>query len=109
MAKIDLSQFSFPELQELSQDIDTELQKRRVEERKRVAGEMKGLAASIGMTVEEILGLEMARKTKTKSQAPAKYQNPDNPEQTWSGRGKKPNWLKEKLGQGRSLEEFEIR
>lgn len=109
MAKIDLSRYSLPELEELSKNIDKELQQRRVEERKRVSNQMKELAASIGMTVEEILGLEMARKTKTKPQAPAKYRNSENPEQTWSGRGKKPNWLKEKLAQGRSLEEFEIR
>ena len=24
---------------------------------------------------------------------PPKYRNPDNPLQTWSGRGKKPNWV----------------
>jgi len=24
---------------------------------------------------------------------PPKYRNPDNPEQTWSGRGKRPTWV----------------
>ena len=109
MAKIDLNEFSLPELQELSKDIDKEIQQRQVEEKKRVSTQMKELAASVGMTVEEILGLDMARKTRTKPRAPAKYRNPENPEQTWSGRGKKPAWIREALEQNRSLEEFEIR
>lgn len=109
MAKIDLNEFSLPELKELSKEVDKEIQQRQVEEKKRVSTQMKELAASVGMTVEEILGLEMAKKTKTKPRAPAKYRNPENPEQTWSGRGKKPAWIREALEQGRSLEEFEIR
>ena len=109
MAKIDLSKFSDSELQDLSQDIEKELQQRHIEERKRISKQMKELAASVGMTVEEILGLEMARKTRTTSQTPAKYRNPEHPEQTWSGRGKKPAWIKEAIQRGRSLEELRIR
>jgi DNA-binding protein H-NS len=35
----------------------------------------------------------------------AKYRNPTNPSETWSGRGRKPKWVEEKLAAGRSLEE----
>ena len=37
-----------------------------------------------------------------------KYQNPDNPAENWSGRGRKPKWVEEKLAAGRSLEELAI-
>lgn len=37
-----------------------------------------------------------------------KYINPDNPEQTWTGRGRKPNWLLEKLDGGARMDEFSI-
>ena len=33
----------------------------------------------------------------------AKYANPDNKMQTWSGRGRKPNWLVAKVPKGSSL------
>lgn len=37
-----------------------------------------------------------------------RYQDPANQFQTWTGRGKRPNWLKQYLEAGRSLEEFKI-
>jgi DNA-binding protein H-NS len=37
-----------------------------------------------------------------------KYQNPKNPAETWSGRGKQPLWVKEQLQAGRKLDRFLI-
>jgi DNA-binding protein H-NS len=37
-----------------------------------------------------------------------KYRNPDLPEETWSGRGKRPKWLAKALAAGHTLEEFKI-
>ena len=38
-----------------------------------------------------------------------KYRNPDNASETWSGRGRKPRWLEERLAKGAPLEDFAIR
>jgi DNA-binding protein H-NS len=37
-----------------------------------------------------------------------KYQNPNEPSETWSGRGKQPRWLKAALKTGHTIEEFVI-
>jgi DNA-binding protein H-NS len=37
-----------------------------------------------------------------------KYQNPRNPAETWSGRGKQPRWVKEQLRTGKKLDRFLI-
>jgi DNA-binding protein H-NS len=37
-----------------------------------------------------------------------KYRNPDNPSETWSGRGRQPRWLTAALKTGRKLRDFEI-
>jgi DNA-binding protein H-NS len=37
-----------------------------------------------------------------------KYQNPENPEETWAGRGLKPRWLAAALKTGKTLEDFLI-
>ena len=37
-----------------------------------------------------------------------KYRNPDNPLETWSGRGRKPRWLTAALKAGRKLRDFKI-
>jgi DNA-binding protein H-NS len=36
------------------------------------------------------------------------YQDPENPENTWGGRGRKPLWLIAKVGAGAKLEDFKI-
>lgn len=40
-----------------------------------------------------------ARGAKT----PAKYRNPDDPSQTWSGRGRRPQWIKDAEAAGTDL------
>ena len=37
-----------------------------------------------------------------------KYFNPDQPSETWSGRGKRPRWLVAQLKSGRRVEDFKI-
>ena len=37
-----------------------------------------------------------------------KYFNPNQPSETWSGRGKRPRWLVKQLKSGRRIEDFRI-
>lgn len=37
-----------------------------------------------------------------------KYRNPDNPAETWAGRGLKPRWLAAAMKTGKKLEDFSI-
>jgi DNA-binding protein H-NS len=37
-----------------------------------------------------------------------KYRNPDDPAETWAGRGKCPRWLAKQLESGRRIDEFRI-
>ena len=37
-----------------------------------------------------------------------KYQNPKDPAQKWSGRGKQPRWVEAQLKAGKKLEHFRI-
>jgi DNA-binding protein H-NS len=37
-----------------------------------------------------------------------KFRNPDNPSETWAGRGKKPRWLNAHLKSGKRIEDFRI-
>lgn len=38
----------------------------------------------------------------------AKYRHPENPDLTWSGRGRRPAWIREGVEAGRALSDFEI-
>jgi DNA-binding protein H-NS len=37
-----------------------------------------------------------------------KYRNPENPDETWAGRGLKPRWLTAAIKEGKKLEDFFI-
>ena len=43
-----------------------------------------------------------------RAEVSAKYQNPDNAEDKWSGRGRQPKWVQAALGHGRKLEDLAI-
>ncbi len=68
---------------------------------KEVIAQIKELAASIGVTVE----IHEAVKA-TSAKIPAKYRNPDNYSQTWTGRGLAPKWLKALIAEGHNKNEF---
>lgn len=48
-----------------------------------------------GLTIEEVFGPTPGRRLPR-----VRYRNPDNPQQTWPGRGPAPRWMREKLAQG---------
>lgn len=106
MAKtgIDLSKLSIEELQTLAQDIETEIVNRRAAEKDRVLSQMRELASSLGMTLEELVRQEGI----SGASVPAKYRHPENPALTWSGRGKRPAWVNEALASGKTLEDLAV-
>jgi len=44
----------------------------------------------------------------TGSKVPAKYRNPANPSEVWTGRGMAPRWMAEYLKQGKTKDDFLI-
>ena len=38
-----------------------------------------------------------------------KYRNPDQPSETWAGRGKQPRWLVAQLQSGKRIDDFRIK
>ena len=61
------------------------------------------VAREHGFSLLELTGKRAAGTSGPKS--PAKYANPNDPSQTWSGRGRKPFWVVEWEGAGKSLED----
>lgn len=104
MPDINLDDFSTDELKEMVKRIEDELEHRRVQEIKQTAIQIRKLAASVGKTAEEVMTIGSHKKSKSQP----KYQNPDDPKQTWTGRGKRPNWFREAIARGKVLKELEI-
>src|SRR4051812_50080049 len=107
---IDLSKLSIEELEGLVKDAQAEINSRREAERERVLGQMRELAATLGLTLEDVGRLERGKGGAVKAAAGGsvapKYRHPSDPNLTWSGRGKRPAWIAEALAAGKSLEDL---
>ncbi len=99
------------ELQELIPRIERMIAEKKIAEHKAIKDQLAAIASDAGFSIEEIFGGRQKRAyTKRPGAAPSvevKYRNPDNPEETWSGRGRMANWLKEKIKKrGVKIEDF---
>ncbi len=104
-AKIDLSKLSLEELKSLSKDVEKAISGFKARQRANALADLKAVAAKHGLSVEEILG---SKSKKSRAKSPAKYANPANSSETWSGRGRQPAWYKEAIAKGKKPESMEI-
>lgn len=106
---LDLHSMSREELLSLRGEVDAALES--LEERRREAAReaAEKAVAEYGFALPDVLGPQTKRKApKGRSKNPPKYRNPDNPRQTWSGRGRRPDWINAAVEQGKSIEDFRI-
>ena len=94
------------ELQAVIDNAEKALKDKQSTKRKAVISQIKELAASIGVTVD-VQDSEKKSVRKGKKVA-AKYVNPDDAAQTWTGRGVAPKWMQALLQAGRDKSEFLI-
>ena len=99
-----LEKLSVKELRELLLMVDHVIASRRNDERNALREQFRAMAEEAGFTLNEIVG---GGRGKGRAAA-AKYANPDNPSETWSGRGRQPKWLSSKVKAGAKLEDFLI-
>ena len=99
----DIQNKSKEELLALIAEAQTQLEAIKRSHYKEVIAKIKELAASIGVTVDIH---ETSKPQPTKN--PAKFRNPDNPSQTWTGQGMAPKWLKDLVKQGHNKDEYLI-
>ena len=80
--------------------------------------EVREVAKKHGVEWKELLEALLAapedapkkgRSARAESTGVAKYRNPENPEQTWTGRGRKPAWFTELVDAGISVASLEIK
>lgn len=102
----DLQSLSANELQDIINNAEKALKNIQVNKRKEVIAEIKKLAESIDMAADVY---EIDKKPARKGNKVAiKYRDPNNSENTWTGRGVMPRWLRDLLNSGRDRSEFEV-
>jgi len=95
------------DLLQLKDEIKAAIVVRQQSEKADLKAKMAQLASDAGLSLDEVLGIKKGRGGKSLSTA--KYRNPDDPTDTWTGRGRKPNWLVERLKKrGATMDDFLI-
>lgn len=107
----DLNNMSRKELEKLKRDVDRALSTVEDRERQAALAAAEKAAAEHGFSLAELasdLGAKGRKSGRGKAKTPPKYRNPENPDQTWSGRGRKPGWIVEAEAAGRDIADFAI-
>ena len=108
--QIDLSELSLIDLIGLQNALPAIIEQAKQSEKVLLREKMIALAAASGFELSELFEEQSVKKKKPKQIGfvKAKYINPNNTEQTWTGRGRKPKWADEYLKQGGELQELLI-
>ena len=93
--RIELDAMSVEDLWSLHVELSQMLQQRIQAEKLRLEERLKQLEAPVSGRRPYPL-------------VPPKYRNPDQPSETWAGRGKQPRWLVAQLRSGKRIDDFRI-
>lgn len=86
---MELKELSSKDLIKLKKKIELEIEKRK--------------------KIEALAMHKKIRDSKKSSNNAKVYVNPQNPWDTWSGRGRKPNWVNEAIKNGMKLSDLELK
>lgn len=107
---INLDAMSLKELVDLETKVQKAIAGLRDRERSALKEKMAEMAKNHGFSVNELFGGNRPGRGggKGKSIGVARFANPENKADTWTGRGRKPNWLVDRLKKGAKLSDFAI-
>jgi len=116
-----LSTLSLVELRRLQSKVETEIRRRSDTARRALLKKVQKMAADEGLSLDDLIestveaekpaAKKIGPRAAAKKDKPApvvKYRNPANPEQGWSGRGRKPQWALDWIASGKSLDELAV-
>lgn len=102
---MDLNNLSLKELKDLQSKVEKAIASFEDRQKREALLKLEEKAREMGFSLAELTG---AAPKKKRSVSAPKYANPENPSDTWTGRGRKPKWMVEALAAGKSPDDFLI-
>lgn len=102
---ISFDDLTLAELKTLRAKVDRAIETYEDRKKREALAELEESARKMGYSLAELAELSSAKPRKTVA---PKYANPENAEETWTGRGRKPKWVEAALAAGKSLEDLAI-
>jgi DNA-binding protein H-NS len=103
-----LEQLSFEQLSTLIAATQAQLDSKRQHEKELLRHELLEKARLLGIDPAELLPAHKGRGG-TRNEVKPKYRDKRDPSLTWSGRGRPPRWLQERLDAGEDRNDYLIR
>ena len=107
---LDLEKYSLEELRALRTKTDRAISSFETRKRREALAAAEEVARQHGFNLNDLTGKGgRGRRAGNAGMAvEAKYADPDDASQTWSGRGRRPRWVTEHLDAGRSLDDLRV-
>ena len=102
---INLNEMSLKELKDLHGQVAKAISSFEDRKKKEALAELEEKARELGFSLSELTGTAAPRK---RAPASAKYANPTDSSDTWSGRGRKPRWFDAAIKSGKKPEDMAI-
>ncbi len=100
---IDLDNMSLRELRDLRNKLDRAISTFEERRKREAIAAAENAVREFGFNLADLTAGKPAR-----GKIAPKYANPEDPELTWTGRGRKPRWVQDYLDSGKKLEDLEI-
>ena len=100
---------SLDDLRTLRTQIDRAISSYETRRRKEAMAALERTAREMGFNLSELTGAGGRGRrggSASAGEGQPKYAHPEDPNQTWSGRGRRPRWVTEQIGAGKSLEDL---
>lgn len=102
---MNLDAMSLNELKDLQRNVARAIASFEDRKKKEALLAIEEKARELGFTIAELTG---SKVTRTRAPATAKFANPADPSDTWSGRGRKPKWFSDALSAGKTPADLSI-
>jgi DNA-binding protein H-NS len=103
---LDLETLSLKELRQLKKDVENAIDNFNEREKRKTLAEVEAFIREKGLNPADLQ--DLIGKRGKKSLGAARYANPADPSQTWTGRGRKPGWVIAHLAAGGTLDSLAI-
>ena len=103
---MELFTMSVAELRDLEVRIGNEIKKRQHDEMADARAKILAIAQDVGVSLDELINSSLPKKTKKAVAVQFRFE--DDSKKQWTGRGRQPNWVKEWVAAGKSLDEIRV-
>lgn len=108
MNNANIESLTIEQLIELKKQIEIKIIEKQKQQKQRLIEEFTERAEKLGLSIEDLVSAQNNKRKPSAKKLPPKFQHPENPELTWTGRGRKPLWIEEAFKHGLSLEQLKI-